>query len=113
MERRRSKRIAVILDAEIILNEISYAGFIENISKEGIFMRILPAEKQIECTTGTKLELKIKPTDEEILKLHCSVIWVEKISPDSLANNIGLEIINPSSEYEDLLKKQNYIEFYS
>ena len=113
MPKRRSKRIAVILDAEIILNEISYAGVIQNISREGICILTLPAESPVECTTGTKVELHIKPTAEEILKLHCVVIWEEKISPESLSNKIGMEIINPPSEYEDLLKKQNYIEFYS
>ena len=113
MAERRSKRMVVSLDGEIILDEICYAGVIENISREGICMLTLTAGITLGCVPGTKVELKIKSTDEEILKLHCTVRWEEKIPPESLSNKIGMEIIDLPSEYEDFLKKQNYIELYT
>ncbi|MEN8265216.1 MAG: PilZ domain-containing protein [Nitrospirota bacterium] len=112
MERRSSQRIVVTLDAELILNDTSFAGVIENISKEGLYIKILPSEKLIEFISGTKIEIKIQLSSGEILNLHCMVIRSEKILPDSLTSYVGMEIIDPPSEYEDFLKEQKYINLY-
>ncbi len=113
MTERRSQRMAVALDAEIIVDEIIYAGVLENISREGLCMMTLTAGSILECVYGTKVEIKIKSTDEDILKLHCTVMWQEEVTPESLSYKIGMEIIDPPSAYEDFLKKQNYIELYA
>ena len=113
MAERSSQRMAVALDVEIIVDEINYAGVLENISREGICMMTLPTGRILECDHSTIVEIKIKSTDEEILKLHCKVIWQEEVPPESLSYKIGMEIIDPPSAYEDFLKKQNYIEIYS
>ncbi len=112
MAERRSQRMAVALDAEIIVDEIIYAGVLENISKEGLCMMTLPAGSILDCVHGTKVEIKIKSTDEDILKLHCTVMWQEVVPPESLSCKIGMEIMDPLSVYKDFLKKQNYIDLY-
>jgi hypothetical protein len=66
----------------------------------------------MEFTPGTKVELKIKLPSEETLILHCEIMRSKNTSPDGLTSGIGMEIINPPSEYDDLLKKQEYIDLY-
>ncbi len=112
MEGRRSQRIVTTLDAELILNENNYTGVIENISKDGIYMRTLPANIPMEFATGTKLELKVKLPSEETLILHCEIMRSNNISSDGLTSGIGMKVIDPPSEYDDLLKKQEYIDLY-
>jgi hypothetical protein len=113
MEKRRSRRIVTTLDAEFSLDGSNYTGVIENISKEGIYMRFLSSTAPIEFTPGTELELNIKPSPEETMNLHCVIRWSKSISPDRLSGSAGMEIINPPSEYGELVKKQEYIELYS
>jgi hypothetical protein len=112
MEKRRSQRIVAAFNAELTLNENNYTGVVENISKEGIYMRTLPAKVPTDFTPGTKLELKVTPRSEETLILHCEIIWSIHTSTDGLTSGIGMEIIDPPSEYDDLLKKQEYIDLY-
>lgn len=113
MQRRRSQRIAITLDVELILNENNYIGVIENISKDGIYMKTLPTKSPMEFTPGTKLKLKIKPHSEETLILHCEIMWSKNTSSDGLTSDIGMTIIDSPAEYYDLLKKQEYIDLYS
>ncbi len=113
MAKRCSRRIVTTLDAEFSLDENNYTGVIENISKEGIYIRLLNAGTPIEFTPGTELELNIKPSPEETMNLHCVIRWSKSISPDRLTGSAGMEIINPPPEYGELLKKQEYIDLYS
>ena len=113
MERRRSRRIVTTLDAEFSLEENNYTGVIENISNEGIYMRLLSAGAPIEFTPGTELELNIKLSPEETMNLNCVIRWSKSISPDRLSGSAGMEIINPPAEFGELLKKQEYIDLYS
>ncbi len=113
MERRSSSRIVTTFDAEFSLEENNYTGVIENISEEGICMRFPSSTAPIEFTPGTELYLNIKPSPEETMNLHCVIRWSISISRDRLSGSAGMEIINPSAEYGELLKKQEYIDLYS
>jgi hypothetical protein len=113
MERRSSSRIVTTFNAEFSLEEYNYTGVIENISEDGICMRFLSSSTPIEFTPGTELELNIKSSPEETMNLRCVIKWSKSISPDRLSGSAGMEIINPPPEYEELLKKQEYIDLYS
>jgi hypothetical protein len=113
MEKRRSKRKIVALKAEIVSGGKSYAGVIENLSEDGIYIITTPSKSSIDFALGTTVELKFQPPSEpkdilrssgETINLHCKVIWSYKTPPHGLTHSIGMEIINPSPEYKELLK---------
>jgi hypothetical protein len=104
MERRRFRRKIVSLKAELISGGVSYLGVIENLSEEGIYMRIAPTKNAIDFVPGTKVELRFQPSSEETLNLPCSVKWAYKTPPHGLTTSIGMEIINPPPEYKEFLE---------
>jgi hypothetical protein len=101
MEKRRSNRIIVSLKANLISGDISYAGIIENLSEEGIYIRTFPTNISTDFRLGTPVELKFQRHTEEPLNLHlyCTVKWSYKTPPHGLTTSIGLEIIDPPLEY--------------
>lgn len=96
MERRRSQRINVGFNAELISEGISYAVVIENLSETGINVITSPAKNAIDFTPKTPLELNFQPQAGETLNLNCRVIWSHKVLPHGLTNRIGMEILDPS-----------------
>jgi len=103
MEQRRSKRIIVTLEAELILNDTSYKGFIENLSEDGVYVITSPTKTTVNFNPGETIELKFRLPSGEILDMNCRVVWSYKTPPHGLTNSIGMEIINPSQKYIDSL----------
>jgi hypothetical protein len=104
MERRRSKRKTVSLDAEIISDSMRCTGFTDNLSENGMYMRIFPSETSIDITPGTIFEIKLHHVSGVILHLDCRVLWSYKNPPHGLTYNIGLEIITPPQEYKTFIE---------
>jgi hypothetical protein len=104
MERRRSKRKTVSLDAEIISGSMTCTGYIDNISVNGMYMRTSPAQTSIDVTPGTIFEMKLHHVPGETLNLNCRVLWSYKNPPHGLTYNIGMEIIEPPQEYKAFIE---------
>ncbi len=104
LNKRRSKRQMVSLITRFASNNSSYTALIENISEEGIFMRVSPSSNGLTLTPGSKLKLLIKLPSGEFLSSQCNVIWSYKTPPHGLINSAGMEIMNPSPQYADFLR---------
>lgn len=105
MEKRRSRRIKVNLKAERISGDEKYGVFIENISESGIYMITAPSRTHKKYTHGTDIDVKFRLSTGETLNLHCKVKWAySKIPPNGLTDCIGLEIIDPPSQYIEFVK---------
>ncbi|MDO8282706.1 MAG: PilZ domain-containing protein [Thermodesulfovibrionia bacterium] len=107
MERRCSERKDVKIDVKISLSGKSYAGFIDNISPEGLGATIVtaPEEDVSGFVKGTKLELSFQAKREEIT-LQCEIKWIN-ISSEihvGVIYIIGAEIIDPPAEYKELIR---------
>jgi hypothetical protein len=104
MERRSSERIKADLGAEIILNNINYPGKIENISDEGLFVKVLSEDLTLDFHPGTIFKLIPElPSGKEIC-LECRVVWSEKDSIDGVTDNLGLRILETTPEYDEFVK---------
>jgi hypothetical protein len=103
MKKDRSNRIPVEINAEVSSNEIRHEGIIENLSEEGICMRITPTKTLKDFTTGIKLDLKFQLPSGETLNLFCKKKWSYKITSRSLMKRIGMEIIDPPTKYRDFI----------
>ena len=105
MEKRRSKRIIVSLEAEILSEDRSFAGIIENLSNEGLYVKIVPAKTPVDFTPGKPLKFIIQLPTGETLNLNCELKWLCNDTSYDLSGRAGMKIINPPPEYIDLLKK--------
>lgn len=107
MEKRRSKRKSVYIEAELISGNAGYSGLIDNISENGICMET--ASKDLlgnsACfNPGKEFEVKFWMRPEEEIKLHCKVTWSFKAAPHGLKIKIGMDIIFPPPSYIDFYR---------
>jgi hypothetical protein len=105
MEKRRHERRTAHLNAEFISSGLSYTGFIENISDEGMFMTTDPTKTAIDFTPAIPRTLKFQLPSGNTLKIQCDVRWFYmKTSTHGLIFTMGIKIINPPSQYIDFIK---------
>jgi len=104
MEKRRSKRIIVTLEAELVLNDMTYKGFIENLSENGVYVVTKPTKTNANFNPGEAIGLKFHLPSGEIVDMNCKIIWSYKTPPHGLTNSIGVEIINPPQKYIESLE---------
>jgi hypothetical protein len=106
MEKRRSERKHVnLLKAELCSDGTSYPGVIEDISEHGLHM----ITASMKCITSfipeSTFDLNLQPPSGKETNLFCEVRWVHinKTPVHALTYRMGMEIINQSPEYEELL----------
>ena len=107
-EKRRSKRKNVNINGEIILDELTCAGHIENVSENGIYVKISsedPLSSSVRFTPGMELRIHFQSPSGEMLKLQCKVIWSYKAEPHGLTERIGMEVIFPPPGFMKLYKE--------
>lgn len=104
MESRRSKRIIISMQAEIISKDSRHAASIENLSDEGIYLVTAPSNPSPDLTPETTIEVRFSFPSGEKMRLHCRVKWSYQTPPHGYTNSIGLEIIDPPLTYIETLK---------
>lgn len=108
MDKRSDKRVIVAFNAELVSNNLNYAGIIENLSDKGVFMRTFPVKTPLNFPPGSKINLKFRLPSGEKLSLNCIVRWFFKTPPHGLTNSIGMEIKNPPARYKEFLSNPVY-----
>lgn len=97
---RRSKRFNVRLKSVILSKKQSYAGYLENISNEGLAYTMSNMNYTSEDFTPEKIIKLIFLTPfGETLNLNCEIIWTSALSPDYVTFCMGMKIIKPPTEY--------------
>jgi hypothetical protein len=105
MERRKAKRLSVSLKAERISGNEKQSVFIEDISEHGIHMITAPSAVIKKYTPGSRVELKLELSSGIKILLHCITRWAyHMVPPDTEVDSIGLEILDPPTEYVNFLK---------
>jgi hypothetical protein len=105
MIQRLNNRIPFGYPAELIAYNVAYEAFVENISEKGMGMKIyhLSAENNFNYVSDIILKIHlIYPLLGEKIYLDCRKKWSSKNSTKSVIENIGVEIINPPKEYNEL-----------
>ena len=105
MEKRRSSRKVISLDAKIISNGISHSGITLNLSEDGIYMITASSEDVINFSNNTRINLQARLTSEEIINLSCAIKWFQKkTSPNGTRFKMGMEIMDPPAAYTKFIK---------
>lgn len=107
MEKRRSKRKRVHIEAEIISGQDNCPGMIENISEHGLCIEtdsedILGVKDRFH--PGTDFEIRFRAPSGDEIKINCRVVWSFRAAPQGLRKKIGMEIIFPPPSYIDFLR---------
>ena len=103
-ERRRCKRKSVRIKAEIISEETSCSGFIDNISERGISLETDSTNflsRSTRFTPGSKYQIKFETPVGEPLNLNCKVSWSFKTGTHGIIRKVGLEVIFPPPNFID------------
>ncbi len=107
MERRRSGRKKIHIEAEMVSENISYTALIENVSEQGIYLETEssgPLNTSTRFSHGTKFQIKFQTPSGETLKLDCQVMWSFKTGSHGLRKKIGMEVVFPPPGYIDFCK---------
>lgn len=102
---RRSRRIKVSLKAEHATENATRPVFIENVSEQGLHMVSLHRDAEEPFRPGKYVDLKLRLSSGEAIPLRCEVRWTSaKTPPDGVTDSVGLEIIDPPSQYVSFVK---------
>jgi len=99
LKKRRSRRISVDLEAELISYNTRYSAFIENISEHSICAKIAHHKTTEEFKRKPRVYLKLRLPSGHVIHLNGKTIWSDKNTPHSLIGHIAVEIVNPPQEY--------------
>lgn len=102
---RRSPRIDFQVRAKSASGNVSYNGYIDNFSREGM-MKIIPDKKRLHIFPGTILNVRLETPSGETLDLGCEVKWLRHHlnMPFELSHHIGMEIKNPPQKYNEFIR---------
>ncbi len=93
------------LKAEHVSDSATRPVFIENISEQGMHMVALHKGTEEPLLPGRNVELKLRLSSGEAIPLRCEVRWMSaKTPPDGVTDSIGLEIIDPPSQYLSFIR---------
>jgi hypothetical protein len=95
MERRNFKRISLGEKAEIIVNNKSIQGVIENLSEAGANIIAGPVGDVSGFVPDAEMELKIRPLDDETIVLNGTIQWIQKVHPSGQIYKIGILLTDP------------------
>jgi hypothetical protein len=105
MEKRHFKRIPVRLEAFILADERTYAGFIENVSAYGFEYLMHTSIKAPEDFHFEKtVEIYFQAPSGEAVIMLCTVRWLSNRSTIDEPLTIGIKIADPSPKFKDLIQ---------
>ena len=109
MEKRHSERVPYHLKAKIVSADKTYDGFIENVSEDGFGYLITSLIQAPEDFAPEKMmKLAFLDHSGKTINLNCEAVWHLKTSLDYKNVFIGMKIITPSQEYDDLIRNGKY-----
>lgn len=85
------------LKAELISEDASYPGFIENFLNNDVYISTTPSMSETDSTPGNSFTLKFTNSSGRILNLNCKIKWSYKTPPVGMTNIIA-EILDPLAE---------------
>ena len=71
---KRTQRIAVEVKVDLIMDDLRYAGTIENISEEGLCITSSSIMTDNHVTPNGKLKVELTLPSGEFLRLNCLVV---------------------------------------
>lgn len=100
--RRSHKRLPFGFRAELIAFDVTYEAFVENISENGMNLKIIQITSDHTFDYVSDVLLKLHPEFGKRIHLNGRKKWSSKNTPNSVIESIGIELIDPPPEYRKL-----------
>ncbi|HDZ62118.1 MAG TPA: PilZ domain-containing protein [Nitrospirae bacterium] len=100
MERRRSFRKKINMFANLLASGEHHAVHITNMSIKGVSVTTRPMSLLRSFNDEKLFQLKFKTLKGSSMDLQCRIKWSCKTPPVGITDHIGMEIVNPTAEYE-------------
>ncbi len=108
MKKRKHKRFAISLHADIIVGDKTYKGLIGNISEEGVLYSLTTFITTDDAFLPQKIvRLNFELPTGEMVNMNCEVRWFIKPSNKGKSLMLGLYVTNPPSEYMAWIRRFN------
>jgi len=108
MDTRASRRIPFSLDAEIVSEDNTFNGYIENISQDGIeCLMSTHVQSPADFTQNKILSINFQVPSGDEFNLKCELMWYLEASPHDKKLLLGMKIISPPSRYKNLVNNLN------
>ena len=114
-QKQRFKRYNVNLMSVVSSDAKSYAGFIQNVSEEGLAYESYSFVPMLNKLSEKKIiNLMLKMPSGETLNLNCEVKWSSEPPPWSLIQNyrifnMGMKIIDPPLKYREYVNTLQHV----
>lgn len=107
---RRSQRVRVSLNAEIILDTECYSSLVGNISMNGLNIVSFLGRATEKALSRRTFIVTLRLSPVGMVHLRCRKVWVEHaILPQIMTKRMGVEIISPPQTYLEFF--QDRLEF--
>jgi hypothetical protein len=103
-DKRHNKRKAVSLSANLLNNDIPYSGLIENLSEDGMHVRLTPSNTSKNLSLDSNLKVEFKVSAKQSFLLSCRKRWAFNTPPHGVVKSVGLEITDPSIDFKTFVK---------
>jgi hypothetical protein len=98
---RIRNRVPVLLDGELISNRGHFFAVVNNISENGIFVKIPLNEKEKNHSFDLDFfSLKLQLPTGDLVNLNCTKKWSYQHSSGSLIEHMGIGVIDPPKQYK-------------
>ena len=89
--------------AKLISDKV-YPAIVENLSGNGLYLRAASNESTSELTPGKTLKVNFNSDSGEEISILCRILWSYKTPPHGITDSLGMEVIDPPSNYEEFFK---------
>ncbi|UCF86902.1 MAG: PilZ domain-containing protein [Nitrospiraceae bacterium] len=103
-DKRHSKRKMVSLTADLLHNDIPYSGLIDNLSVDGMHVRLTPSNTSKNLSLDSDLKVKFRVSGKQSFLLSCRKRWAFNTPPHGVVKSVGLEIKNPPIDFKSFVK---------
>ena len=95
-------RKIVNLKASLVSDSNKHSGIIENISKDGLYLRAVTTDPTFDFAPGDSFEIHFQSNSGEDISLPGKVKWSYETPPHGITKSIGFEILEKNPGYEKL-----------
>ncbi|NIO80756.1 MAG: hypothetical protein GTN53_09105 [Candidatus Aminicenantes bacterium] len=106
MKKRVSKRFSVCLEGEVIYKNKTYSAYMGNVSEKGVYVLITPVDvsKKPSNLPEKAVQLRFHIEQDTMINVICRKRWISTLSSRRSTKHMGLEIIDPPSEYKKYIQ---------
>lgn len=104
MERRKQKRLKFLRKATLLIDTKPYAGFIEDVSIDGIKYVVTAFLNTPEnFSPRRQLQCAFQLPSGAVIRLSGELVWFTRLSPSDKELTVGIKLVDPPIEFREFV----------